>query len=206
MRGKHHPAISAALVPALALFVLIHGCGDNPSGTGGEGVSSLTEARAITDPIAADWGSQFLFCYCASGIFVDENGLLIPETEMGESAWGITYGDYTSNMSLYVGVTYTGQILELEYPIPISGLGAIPDYTDQHVDFLMGVATATIEGQFGSGDYMYHLDVFTGVLEGGGFPFPNVAKVWAFEMDEDVSFCWVILNADTGEVHDTTWW
>ncbi|MCK4593661.1 hypothetical protein KAU45_04110 [bacterium] len=187
------------VVLTLALgLVLVLGCTSttdgNGDGNGGGVTDSIEEARAIADPIADAWDPDAVN-FVTNGVYVNEEGLLAGENYF----WQF---DYTVDGDPWyiVSVCYDGTHLEWELEIGEEGdYYDLPDYDDDHVEFLMGIASDELIEHLGEGDYMYQFSLTGGDGE-------HIAQVYAHpDGDSETLLAWVLLNADTGLILGRSW-
>jgi|GEM_PF-4103656 len=200
MKKALHLILAIALAFGLALVLCGSDC-DSTDGDGGDGqVRSLEQARAIADPIADAWNPD-AYNWHITGSWVDEEGLLIPGSDSVLHFWHFRY-HIIGNLDYVITVFYDGTHNEFEQSMDdMPGLDGIPSYSDDHVKFLMAIATTELIGHLGAGDYM-----FTITLQDMAYDDPNAALITAY--DKYVygpGLAWIILDADTGEVIERSW-
>lgn len=208
MKKGLHLTIAVALISGLALVLCGSGCDEDggfwfDDGGGGGKVRSIEQARAIADPIADAWSPEYpdadnIFVV---GIYIDEEGLLLPSDAPALNFWMFTYEK--ENLLYAVTIYYDGTHWEFEGPGDSYWLiNDLPSYSDDHVKFLMGIGAAILIDFIGAGDYMYLIEMVGGCDEDPENPTPPQAAIAVFTKD-DYGAPWlaqVCLNADTGEV------
>jgi len=200
MKKGLHLTIAVALISGLALVLCGSGCDEDGNANGGAQVRSLEEARAIAEPIANTWNPDS-FNWFATGAWVDDEGLLLPPGDSVLHFWQFRY-HIIGNLDYVITVFYDGTHNEFEQSMDdMPGLDGIPSYSDDHVKFLMAIATPELIDYLGAGDYM-----FTITLQDMAYDDPNAALITAY--DKYVygpGLAWIILDADTGEVIERSW-
>lgn len=192
---KSYTILSVVVVFGLALVLCGSGCDED--GNGGAQVRSLEEARAIADPIGNAWNPD-AFNWVVNGIYVDDKGLLyLYEPEV--SFWQFRYWA-GGNVDYVVSVYDDGSHIEWEFQWPEETVFyELPSYDDDHIEFLMGIATNELYGYLGEGNYMYQLGLV-------GDEEIHTAQVYAHPAGvPEQLLAWVILDADTGEVLFRSW-
>jgi len=190
---KQAPFIILSAIAAL----LIPGCSGGTGGDGDDNPSdTLSEAWDIAAPLAEDWDADAL-CFNESGFVLDSDGVLVgPETLAGEDdKWFFRFnagGDAALNVSVHYDGTYeTFEDITSDVCYPL------PDYSDDHIKDLMNTADDAFQENLGSADYLYMLNLLA--LESS-----NTATVQGF--NPDFTFAgWMVLDADTLEILDTSW-
>ena len=202
MKKGLHLTIAVALISGLALVLCGSGCDEDGGfwfGDGGGKVRSLEQARAIADPIADVWNPD-ADNILLNGIYVDEEGLLLTTSI---NLWQFIYE--REGLAYMVVIQYDGTHWETEetaYGYDV--FEELPSYSDDHVKFLMGIATAILIDFLGTGDYMYSIGFV------GSYVYDEIiyqAAIAASTKDDYGAppLAWVDLNADTGEVIGTSW-
>ncbi len=204
MKKALHIILTVFVVFGLA-FVLCGSDCDPTDGDGGEGqVRSLEEARAIADPIAEAWDAwnPAAYNWFVTGLWVDDEGLLLPGSDSILHFWQFRYNN-NGNLDYVVTVYYDGTHIEFEQGLGDDlNLHELPAYTDENVEFLMNIATTELIGHLGAGGYIYTMTLQATDDD----EYPNEALITAYtKYVYGPPLAWVYLNADTGEVLVRSW-
>ncbi len=199
MKKGLHLTIAVALISGLALVLCDSGCDED--GNGGGKVRSLEKARSIADPIADAWNPD-AYNWHITGSWVDEEGLLLPPGDSVLHFWHFRYNN-NGNLDYIVTIYYDGTHTEFEQGLGDDlNLHELPAYTDEDVEFLMGIATNELIGHLGAGDYMFTITLQATDDDNC----PNSALITAYtKYVYGPPLAWVLLNADTGEVLVRSW-
>jgi len=198
MRSVFRLVLAVALVLGLGLLSCTSttdGDGDG-DGTGEEG--TIEWARNLADPVGENWDADAFICF-TQGFELDDDGILRgPDTLLaGDSDYWLfwyTLGDETifivfvSNDGFTIG--YEAEDTVVHYELPRYSNGAVKD--------LMNTAADEFDENLGDGDYMYRLSLTANETV-------NLALVEGLEVGGELIVGWILFDADTGQILDTSW-
>ncbi|MCK4593202.1 hypothetical protein KAU45_01780 [bacterium] len=190
------------IILVLALGVGLLGCESTTDGDGdGNGQNqqgSIEWARALADPVGEGWDSDAFICF-TQGYELDDDGVLRGPNSLLTGDYDYWLFWYTlGDEALYIVlVTYDGFVTGHDGDDNVDHY-ELPKYSNDEVKNLMNIASDEFDENLEPGDYKYRLSLTANENV-------NVALVEALKIDNEDITGWILLDADTGDILDTSW-